>query len=781
MSSLRPTVVDHLSRRTFLVRTALASCGVAFATACGQRGSGPADAPDRHGPPLAANAWVTLYPDGRIDIVSPGIELGQGSMSTLPRFLAEELDADWDMVRCVPAPVDEARFGNPLFWGIQITAGSRTCMGYADVLRIAGAQARHVLLLAAARRWNVPPDDLRTGTGYVVHPDGHTRLAYRDLVPVAQVPRSFPDFVDREHRPHLTDEFYGEAPLSPLRPDPQKPGAVPLKTHRTFRLLGVDAPRVDIPAKVDGSARFGIDTVLPDLTYAMVETGPVAGCAPVAVKDGDARAVPGVIDVLRLPHGVAVIGSTISALQKARTRLSIQWSSNPAAESFESRDTLDRYLRIARDTAPQRGVRVLEIGDTAAARAALGGDGTVSFDVRSEFVYHATMEPQNATLRVAADGRSAEAWVSTQWPGAERDAVARILEIKPEAVTIHTPFVGGAFGRRQEPGAIIDAAYIAHQLRRPVKVLWTREDDLKRNPFRQALACHVRAAVSPDGAILAMHHRVVADSWFARMFPDLFEQYSDTDPGNWTGALHAYDVPLQTVDCVTERGPIDVCYLRGIGVAQVKFAQESLIDRIARGLGKDVIEYRRGLLRNSPRGLAVLDATAAMSDWHRSRPGERALGFAYVPYGNSHAALATEISLNRSSGEVRVHRVWCAVDVGFAVQPAIVASQVEGGILQGLSIALFEQVTVRRGVVQQTNFHDYRMLRMSECPDVEIKVLSTDNPVTGVCETGVMPIAPAINSAIAALTGVHLNRLPMSPETILAALPVIPDPSRSLG
>ena len=412
----------------------------------------------------------------------------------------------------------------------------------------------------------MPPDDLRTGTGYVVHPDGHTRLAYRDLVPVAQVPRSFPDFVDREHRPHLTDEFYGEAPLSPLRPDPQKPGAVPLKTHRTFRLLGVDAPRVDIPAKVDGSARFGIDTVLPDLTYAMVETGPVAGCAPVAVKDGDARAVPGVIDVLRLPHGVAVIGSTISALQKARTRLSIQWSSNPAAESFESRDTLDRYLRIARDTAPQRGVRVLEIGDTAAARAALGGDGTVSFDVRSEFVYHATMEPQNATLRVAADGRSAEAWVSTQWPGAERDAVARILEIKPEAVTIHTPFVGGAFGRRQEPGAIIDAAYIAHQLRRPVKVLWTREDDLKRNPFRQALACHAGAAVSPDGAILAMHHRVVADSWFARMFPDLFEQYSDTDPGNWTGALHAYDVPLQTVDCVTERGPIDVCYLRGIGV-----------------------------------------------------------------------------------------------------------------------------------------------------------------------------------------------------------------------
>jgi isoquinoline 1-oxidoreductase subunit beta len=262
---------------------------------------------------------------------------------------------------------------------------------------------------------------------------------------------------------------------------------------------------------------------------------------------------------------------------------------------------------------------------------------------------------------------------------------------------------------------------------------------------------------------------VVADSWFARMFPDFFDQYGKSDPGNWVGGLHLYDVPLQTVDNVTVRREVDVCYLRGVGVAQTKFAQECLIDLIARRHRKDPLSYRLQMLQAAPRAIQVLNAVAAMADWERARAG-RALGLAYVPYSNSHAALIAEVSVDRSNGTIRVHRVWCAVDCGFALQPAILASQMEGGILQGLSMALFERVTLKHGEVQQSNFHDYRLLRMSEAPEIEIKVLSTDNAVTGSAEIGVMPIAPAVNNAVATLIGAPLRRLPMLAEDVLKAL-----------
>jgi len=759
---------ERLSRRAFIVRAGAATCGVAFGlSACGLGNKRKAALKDGQAMPLTANNWVTLHEDGHIDIISPGIELGQGILSTLPRFVAEELDADWALVRCVPAPVNESQYGNPLFWNFQITAGSRTCMGYADVLRVAGAQARHVLILAAAKRWNVPVDGIRTSAGTIVHPDGKTPLRYGELVAEAKVPASFPAFVDREHRPQLPDDYYGEAPPSPVRPDPKIPHAVPLKSRKDFRLLGVKAPRQEIPSKVNGSALYGIDVTLPDLAYAQVETGPRPGCKPRAFHPEKARTVPGVIAVIPLPHGVAVVGSSMQSVQKGRAMLSVDWEVPPAISRFDSAQSLQHLATVAADPAPLRAVRVFQRGEEAATRKALNSGRRMSFDARSEFVYHATLEPQNATLRLGSDGQSAEGWVSTQWPTAERDAVAGILGLKPESVIIHTPFVGGAFGRRQEPGAIVDAALIVKELRRPVKVIWSREDDLRRNPHRQSLACHVEATVGKDGRIDAMHHRVAGDSWFARSFPDFFKQYDNSDPGNWTGALHAYSVPLQTVDCVTERGPIDVCYLRGIGVTQVKFAQESLIDKIARNIHADVIDYRRGLLKDVPRALDVIDATAAMAAWNRPRPAGRAIGFAYIPYGNSHSALAAEVSLAPATGQLRVHRVWTAIDAGLAVQPDIIASQMEGGIQMGMSMALMEAVTFRNGVPQQSNFHDYPMLRMADTPEIEVKVLSTDNPITGVGEIGMMAIAPAINSAIAALTGAHVTRMPMNAEQIL--------------
>lgn len=775
-ADMAPLETIQVSRRQFLVHSGIASCGVAFAlSGCDRhlpnasRQAGPSTSR------LTANAWVTLYSDSTIEIITPGIELGQGAMTVLPRLVAEELDADWNQVRVIRAPSDEKRFGNPLFWDMQLTAGSRTTLGYFDVLRIAGAQARYVLMATAAKGWHVAISELSTADSVVSHSASGRRATYAELIANAEVPAAFPAFVAPDDKPQMLDDFFGEPPPSAVAPSEKTAGAIPLKSKVHYKLLGVDTPRLDIPSKVNGSAQYGLDVQLQGMLYAMVETGPVQDGEPESVDSTNARAVPAITDVIALPYGVAVVGTNIFAVRRARELLKIVWKPGAKSRAYDSDATLEDFSRIAGDSRHHPGVRAFELGDAAKTQAifdtrARGSAASVEvFEIRSELVYHAPLEPQNATLRIAADGKSAEGWVGTQWPKLEQDYVAKILKLKAEDVTINTLFPGGSFGRRQEPGAIVDAAYIAQAIKKPVKVIWTREDDLKRNPFRQALVCRAEAAVNSDGRILATRHRVVADSWFARVFPDFFDQYKKSDPGNWVGGLHLYDVPLQSVENVTERREIGVCYLRGVGVTQTKFAQECLIDLIAVRHHKDPLAYRLEMLRAAPRAVRVIETVAEMAEWHRPRTGT-ALGMAYVPYSNSHAALIAEVSVDRRTGKISVHQVWCAVDCGFAVQPAILASQIEGGILQGLSMALFERISLKHGEIQQSNFHDYRLLRMSEAPEVFVKVLSTDNAVTGAAEIGVMPIAPAVNNAIAKLIGKPLRAMPMLADNVLKAM-----------
>jgi isoquinoline 1-oxidoreductase subunit beta len=774
-ADIAPIATNPVSRREFLVQSGIASCGVAFVlSGCHRHPSSICSQPRSPARHLAANSWVTLYTDSTIEIITPGIELGQGAMTALPRLVAEEMDADWNQVRVIRAPSDEKRFGNPLFWDMQLTAGSRTTLGYFDVLRIAGAQVRFVLMTAAAKSWHVPIGELSTAASVVSHSASGRHATYAELLTKAEVPVTFPAFVAPDDKPQMLDDFFGEPPPSPVASSDKTLGAIPLKSKAQYKLLGVDTPRLDIPSKVNGSAQYGIDVQLPGMLYAMVETGPVQNGEPQSLDSTGALAVPGITNVVALPYGVAVVGIDIFSVRRARQALKIVWKPRDKSRAYDSAATLDEFSRIAGDN-QHPSFRAFEAGDTAQiqalfdAHAPTAASNIETFEIRSEFVYHAPLEPQNATLRIAEDGKSAEGWVGTQWPKLEQDYVAKILQLKSEDVAINTLFPGGSFGRRQEPGAIVDAAYIAQAVKKPVKVIWTREDDLKRNPFRQALVCRAEAAVSPEGRILATRHRVVADSWFARVFPDFFDQYKQSDPGNWVGCLHLYDVPLQAVDNVTERRDIGVCYMRGIGVAQTKFAQECLIDQIATRHHKDPLAFRLEMLQAAPRAMQVIKTVAEMADWHRARSGT-ALGMAYVPYSNSHAALIAEVSVDRQSGRIRVHQVWCAVDCGFALQPAILASQMEGGILQGLSIALFERITLKQGEIQQSNFHDYRLLRMSETPDVFIKVLSTDNAVTGSAEIGVMPIAPAVNNAVAKLIGKPLKSLPMLADDVLKAM-----------
>jgi isoquinoline 1-oxidoreductase beta subunit len=771
------------SRRQFLIRSGAASCGVALVLAgCGKHNS-TAPRIDGVATNLAANLWVTLYPDGSIEITAPGIELGQGAATALPRLVAEELDADWSKVRVTPAPSEEKKYGNPMFWDMQITAGSRTVQGYFDVLRLAGAQARYILLTEAARRWKVPIQELRTASSTVIHHQSGKTVTYGELVLTAVVPKVLPNFVAPDDQPQLPDDFFGEPPPSPVAPDPKKKAtAIPLKSRNQYRLIGVNTPRLDIPAKVSGAARYGIDAALPGMLYAVVETGPTQGSVPESVDDTATRALSDVVDIVRLPYGIAVVATSFPTAQSGRKRLKVTWKVQPSVNSYSSDAVLKDFSRIAADSQGDPGVRVFEKGDAAAAAAVLdpvpradkegapkGSHRIFMFETHSELVYHAPIEPQNATLRLSEDGKGAEAWVGTQWPKLDQDFVARVLGVQADAITIHTQYPGGSFGRRQEPGAIVDAAHIARAIHKPVKVIWTREDDLKRNPFRQALTCRVEAAVDSAGQILAIRHRIVSDSWFARMFTDWFEQYHKSDPGNWVGALAAYEIPLQIVDSVTERRGIDVCYMRGIGVTQTKFAQECLIDQVAAAHRTDPLDFRLRLLQFSPRGTQVLKAVAEMADWKRPRTG-RALGLAFTPYSNSYAALIAEVSVDRNSGAIRVHEVWCAIDAGLAVQPAMVAAQIEGGIVQGMSMALFEQVTIKEGVVQESNFHQYRILRMSEAPEVHVRVFSTANAATGAGEIGVMQIAPAINNALARILGGHLRKMPMLPADVLKAV-----------
>jgi len=691
-------------------------------------------------------------------------------------FVAEELDADWSHVTVVAAPADEARFGNPMFWGLQITAGSRTCLGYFDVLRLAGAQARYVLLTAAARLWNCPISELQTAESFVLHQPSARRAPYSELIRAAHVPEKFPDFVAPADRPQLPDDFFGDPAPSPIAPRPGLKNAIRLKSPNQYRLLCRDKPRIDIPPKVNGNAVYGIDIRIPEMAHAMIETGSVPSDIPDTIDDAAVRRIPGVLEVVRLPYGVAVVGSDFFAARAGRQKLRVTWRPGTKAHTYNSAQTLDEFSRIAGDPTGNPGIRVFQHGDPVRGRALLSrqeygvaGTEVVSFEARSELVYHAPLEPQNAILLFNKNAQSAEAWVGTQWPKMEQEAVARVLGIKAADVKINSALVGGSFGRRQEPGAIIDAAHIVRVIPRPIKVTWTREDDLKRNPFRQALVCRIDAAVDASGVIKAIRHRVVADSWFARLFPDFFAQYKQSDPGNWVGALNSYDIPIQTIEAITVRKTVDVCYMRGIGVAQVKFSQESLIDQISSRHGQDPLQYRLRMLRKVPRATRVLKAVSQMADWSRRRDG-RALGLACIPYSNSYSALIAEVSLDRGTGQIHVHHVWSCIDAGLALQPDIISAQLEGGIIQGLSIALMERATLKDGVVQESNFHEYPVLRMSHAPKIDIQVLSTDNAPTGIGEIGVIQIAPAVNNAVAILLGTHLKSLPMLPEQVLRVL-----------
>ncbi len=689
------------------------------------------------------NAWVTIGADGTVTVMVPVAEMGQGAMTALPLILAEELDADWSKVTTQWAPPVAKVYGNyhPLFQGAMITAASISTPGYWTSLRLAGAQARRVLLDNVARQWSVPVSELTTEPGVVVHAASSRRISYGDVVKFAVVPEQPPQVTEAE-----------------------------LKKPSQFRLIGrKDIPRMDVPSKTNGSAKYGIDVRLPGMVHATVLEAPYDGAKAAQVNTDEVMKIAGVKKVLPLPFGVAVVADTIGAARKGRAALKVKWdgAGNPNAD-FDSEKALAEYASHARDP-NGKAMAWFEKGD--APKALAGAAKTLQAEYSSVHCYHAQMEPMNCVARVAPDGQSAEVWTGTQSNALAAFVASQVLKTTPDKIRVHQHLLGGGYGRRIWPDAVAQAVVISNITKETVKLTLMREDDLAAARPRPMTYHAMKAGLDSSGKLVAWHHRLAAENVDAVAAPPRFKATGGKDIIGWRGLEEPfYDVPNILADAVREQRGVRVHAWRGIGAGYNKFAAESFLDEIAHATGKDPLALRLELTKDHPRANAVIRAVAEMADWKKPRAKGRALGIAFSDYHESFSAGIAEVSLDAKTGKIKVHEYWVAGDAGIVVQPENANAQLESAVVYGLSSALSEELTFKNGAVQQTNFHQYKVLRMSDMPLIHTKVIVTDNAPTGLGELGVPCVAPAIGNAVFKLTGKRLRQLPMSPARVTATL-----------
>lgn len=718
------TNTPRLTRRTFLGGAA----GLTFAVALGPRGFvliSPAQAAARES---RIGAWVRISPDNRITIITPAAEMGQGSMTGVPIALAEELDADWSQVTLEMAPAEPEIYGY-VSWGGRRSMGiygSRAVMMYFDQMRIAGAQVRKVLLGAAAGKWGVDPAQLTTEPSAVVHKPGGLRMTYGEIAAFAEMPPEMPEVSKAD-----------------------------LKPRSEYRLIGKAVPRRDIPGKVDGSAQYSIDVRVPGMVYASTVHSPVQLGRPKQWNDDAIRSMPGVVDVVPLEHGVAVVASTFEQVLTARKALEVVWAEGAPAQGYDSEPTLmSTYETIA--------------GDGNAASETVGGRGDVDSafaqaarvykaSFRSDYGYHAQMEPLNAVARFNAKDGTLEVWEGTQAPGASRQRLAQALGLDAAKVIHHQQYLGGGFGRRSINDYTIEAALVARATGRPVKLIWTREEDLAYGMFRpQALQC-VEAALDEKGRVAGWRHCVIGDGGRLLYSGIRLDEY--------------YAIPNQHIEQRGTSHGIRLKHWRAVAHPFNVFAIEGLVDEMATREGLDPFAFRRERMPLTAKARRVFDTVERMSDWQAPRPEGRALGLSVTERSGSLGAGVVEISLDRTSGKIRVHKVWVAVDGGIIVQPEMARRNIESGIVYGLSSVLKERATMTNGTVNQSNFHDYEVLRISEAPE-EIRVEFVDSAArpTGLGEIGNPFIAAAVANAFHALTGKRLYHMPFTPARVRAAL-----------
>jgi len=721
-----------VSRRQVMIGAA----GLSFAIALGSHADAATAASEVAG--KAVNPWLSIAPDGTITIMSAATEMGQGSMTSLPLVLAEELDADWSKVRIVPAPVIDKIYGNPAYFYMMYTAGSNAVHVYFTPMRTFGAQARRVLLDNVAKKFGVPIEELTTEPSVVVHSKSDRRLSYGEIAAFAEIPEKAPDIAKEQ-----------------------------LKKPSEFRLIGKDVMRVELPTKVNGSAQYSIDVQLPGMLYGAIVRAPVEGSAPADFDRVKVGAIAGVVKTVKLPYGIGVVAETPWAAFAARDIIADtgSWTKTGKAWGFDSDKGHEAFAATARDLGKQ-GTDWFKKGDLRGELAK--ATETIDALYLCDYAYHAQMEPLNAVASVSASGDAAEVWTGTQSPTTASEATAKALGISRDKVKVNYMLMGGGFGRRgpRDSDFTVDAVLLAKAAGKPVKMMWTREDDVHNGRLRPLSAHLLRAGFDQSGALTAWHHRHVGDRVTPFFDPVRYELNKRRDGILMAGAdLAGYDVANQLVEELFEDTGIRTAPLRGIGFLANKFATETFMDEVAAKHGADPLKFRLGLLRKNPRGTKLLERVAQMAQWDRARNG-RALGVAFINYSGTQLAAIAEVSVDRATGQVRVHEFWCTIDCGLALQPDNVAAQTESSIIYGLGLALSERITIKDGAVQQSNFNDYQVLRMSDVPNIHVEVIKTNNPPTGVGQMGAPLGAPAVGNAIARLTGVRFRHQPFTADRV---------------
>ena len=712
--------VNRPSRRGFLKTSGAAALVVGFALPLA---SGRALAATT-APVFAPNAYLRITPDNRVSVICGSVEMGQGVLTAIPMLLAEELDADWALVSVQQAPTDAA-YNNPAF-GMQATGGSTTVRGHWEPLRKAGAAAREMLVAAAAAQWKVDASSLRTENSHVIAPNGK-KLSYGSLVAAAST-----------------------------QAVPKEPK---LKDSKNFRLLGKPLKRLDTPAKVNGVAQYGIDAQVPGMLVALMARAPLPGAKPASVDDSKAKAVKGVQQVITIPSGVAVLATGYWAAKKGRDALDIKW--DLGANAGLSSAMVTSMLTEGADAAESVATDAGNLRDAAANSAA-----TVDALYEAPYLAHACMEPMNCTAWVKGD--EVEIWAGTQSQGPAQGILAQVAQAAPGKVKVNALMLGGGFGRRFAPDFAIDATLLSKISGKPVKLIYSREDDMAAGFYRPASVARFEGALDAQGVptmfkVGVGSPSIMAASGFMKIPDngvDAFAMEGITD--------HPYDIANQRIAYGRREPGPQVWFWRSVGHSQNIFFMEGFIDEMAVAAKKDPFEFRRSLLSRQPRYKAVLEAAADKAGWGKPLPAGVFRGIAVAQSFGSYVAEVAEVSVG-ADGVPKVHRVVAVVDCGMTVNPEIIRRQIEGGIVYGLSAALYGKITLKDGRVEQGNFNDYPVLRMSEMPKVEVHILPSTELPGGIGEPGTPPIAPAVVNAIYAATGKRLRSLPIDTAALKKA------------
>ena len=729
-----------MDRRRFLVTAALASGGLLLKCSVASSEGVATNATDA-GRVIPLNAWLKIGTDDSVTIIVSQAEMGQGIRTTLPAVIAEELGADWSRVRLEDSPTDPAYRNPRINW--QFTGNSESTPSFFELMRQMGASAREMLISAAAEKWKVDPGTCRTEVGKVIHKNSRRSARFGDVVEAA-------------------------AKITP----PAKP---PLKIEKEWTLLGKSLPRVENPSKIDGSAIFGLDFTLPGLAHAAVRQSPVFGGDVASFDRSSIAGFPGIIDVVRIPNGIAVVGETYWQAKSALDALNVSFSEVPAA-SVSSSTLRDDYRRAMEsnewllvhvdgnaDALHHDYPNVPLAKDTLPASANSARPETYptiySQEYDSQFLAHATMEPMNCTARVAGD--TVEIWAPTQGQEITRLTLASVFKLPKENIQVSRTFLGGGFGRRLVADFALQAALISKAVGRPVKVVWSREEDMQHDIYRPATLHRITAGIDEYGKLRAIAHRLVSPSILQYVFaPAVTDVY---DPSCLEGLVEThYDIPNVRVDFKLLHVQVPTSVLRTTGYGPNIFALENFIDELASRKGIDGYHYRRDLLAKSPRSLAVLDVAAQKSNWDSPAPNGHYRGIAYTEAFGTHIAHVVELSVSKDR-QVKIHKVICVADPGTALNPDITINSLEGGIAWGLSCAFKSEITFDRGRTVQSNYHDYSIIRMPEMPPVEVYLINSGaRPLGGTGEVGPVTLLPAITNAIFSATETRFRSLPLS-------------------